>query len=124
MRALVALGVFATVKTPDGELLVPNPAPPIRAWEVVESVPDTGYSSPRALEFEAYRTVSEDLLHLARWAQDGVLRATPERIASRLGLSLDETLGALNFLAGVGHAVEPLPDKGVDTRSEIVLRPA
>jgi hypothetical protein len=124
MQALIALGVFATVQTPDGELLVPNPAPPIRAWEVVERVPDTGYSSPRALEFAAYRKVSEDLLHLARWAKDGVLRATPERIASRLGLSLDETLGALNFLAGVGDVVEPMPDKGVDTRSEIVLSPA
>lgn len=124
LQALIALGVFATVQTPDGQLLVPNPAPPISVWEIVGTFHDTGYGSPRALEFDAYRTVSEDLLHQARWARDGVLRATPERIASRLGLSLNEVLGALTLLAALGHSVEPLPGKDIDTRSTIALSAA
>ena len=121
LQALIALGVFATVRSPGGELLVPNPAPPVSVWVIVESFADRGYGSPRAIEFGAYRTVSEDLLHQARWAKDGVLRETPERIASRLGLSLDEVAGALNLLSALGHDVEPLPGKDVDTRSTIAL---
>jgi hypothetical protein len=121
LQALIALGVFATVQSPDGPLLVPNPAPPVSVWDIVEPVHDTGYGSPHAVEFDAYRTISEDLLHQARWAEDGVLRETPERIASRLGLSTYEVLGALNFLSALGHDVEPLPGKDIDTRSTIAL---
>jgi hypothetical protein len=121
LQALITLGVIATVQSPDGQLLVPNPAPPVSVWDIVESSSDKGHGSPRALEFDAYRTVSEDLLHQARWAKGGVLRETPERIASRLGLSLDEVLGALNFLFALGHDVEPLPGRDVDTRSTIAL---
>lgn len=121
LRALVALGVFATVETPSGNLLVPNPAPPVSPWDIVEPVPATGYQSPRALEFEAYRTVSDDLVHLARWAPDGILRTTPERIATRLGLSCAEAIGALAFLAALGHRVEPLPERGSDGSGTISL---
>jgi hypothetical protein len=121
LEALIALGVLATVQTPDGQLLVPNPAPPISAWDIIEPDNDTGYTSPRALEYQEYRTISEDLLHQARWAKDGELRATPERIASRLGLSRKEVLGALNFLAGLGHRVEPLPGENFDTESTVTL---
>jgi hypothetical protein len=98
--------------------------PPISAWEIVEPPRETGHGSPRALEFAAYGTVSEDLLHQARWADDGVLRATPERIASRLGLSRNEVLGALRFLAALGHVVEPPAEGDLDTRSPIALSAA
>ena len=121
LRALIALGVFATVETPTGQKLVPNPTPPVSVWEIVEPVSLTGYGSPRSLEFDAYRTVSEDLLHQARWTQDGVLRATPERLASRLGLSLEEVLGALKLLAALGHSVEPLPAEDTDAGAEVAL---
>ena len=124
LRALIALGVFATVETPNGQKLVPNPAPPVSVWEIVEPASIAGYDEPRAHEFDAYRALSEDLLHQARWAQDGVLRATPERIASRLGLSLDEVLCALKLLAALGHNVEPMPAEDIDAGAEVALSAA
>jgi hypothetical protein len=122
LEALIALGVFATVQTTHGQLLVPNPAPPVSAWDIVQPRSNTGYGSPRALEYDAYRTISEDLLHQARWANEGLLCASPAKIASRLGLSRAEVLGALNFLAGLGHEVEPLPERDFDTESTVTLR--
>lgn len=122
LRALVGLGVFATVETPDGNLLIPNPAPPVSPWDIVEPFTAKGHGSPRAVESEAYRTVSEDLVHLAGWAPDGILRTTPERIATRLNLSDDDdTIGALAFLDALGHRVEPLPTREAHWNQTISL---
>ncbi len=121
LRALIALGVFTTVQTPDGPKLAPNPTPPVSVWDIIESVPPRGYGSPRVVELKAFGTLSEDLLHLARWAPGEVLRATPVRIASRLGVAPGEALGALGYLAALGHVVEPAPHGDIDPSAEIAL---
>lgn len=77
--------------------LVPNPAPrPI--WDVVPCT-DAARWEMRLQAMRAEHSVLEDeLKHLVRWAEGGVLRATPRAVAIRLSRSPVDVLGGLRLL--------------------------
>lgn len=94
-------------------------------WRALIGLPDPsvaeqrGYASPMARALSAYRPVSEDLVHLARWTPRGVISASPREVGQRLDVSSDDVLGGLRFLAAVGHHVDPLPTPASDPSSAV-----
>lgn len=98
------LGLIAA--TIDGELL-PNPCPP-SAIDALHLFSGPGFSYlTHALE--DYRPLAADLLQLQRWSPDQVLRASLTQLATRLAVTGEDILGAIRWLATLGHRIEPHP---------------
>ncbi len=97
LEFLERLGLIGRQHGVNGGHLVLNPAPrPV--WEVLELSP----ASERGLRTQGlwsdYQYLENDLEHLLRWAPNQRLVTTPERIAVRLSVGVDDILGGLQLL--------------------------
>ncbi len=110
LTLLRAVGLILDWNTPEGVLLVPNPAPrPM--WE---AVPDVSAEVQHAWQRRAlasdYQSLEGDVHQLVRWAPGRTFTASLVRIAVRLGLPVHHAAGALTLAEMQGKiSLDPEP---------------
>jgi len=96
LTCLQRLGLLATWRTPDAELLVPTGAPrPV--WEVLA----VSAKEERRLRVQALASdfdyLVDDILHVLEWAPEHRVTITPQRLGVRLAVSADDIVRALQL---------------------------
>lgn len=103
LECLLRLGVLVEEEFDDGSLRISpsETAPPI--WAVVDLQPGWLVTLRASLLGQAFGTPRDDLLHLMRWSEAGVLSVTMRQLADRLALAPDLLRATVAMMRERGH---------------------